>query len=218
MLPQEVRMILSRSSLFVVFSLLLVIGAPPTFASIKDKHSLPPRTTSGVDHIIVVMMENRIFDHLLGWHPTANARQTDLSYLDVDGISHDTAPLAPDYQGCVHPDPDHSWAGGRIDYADGAMTGFIARTTDTYPIGFYTENDRPFFETLALAYTTFDNFFSSILAETYPNRIFMHAAQTDRLDNTLTLSTLPTIWDRLREKGVSARYYYSDVSFLWLWG
>jgi len=46
----------------------------------------------------------------------------------------------------------------------------------------------------------------------------MHAAQTDRLTNTLTVSTLPTIWDRLAEKGVSARYYFSDASFLWLWG
>lgn len=213
---------LSRSSLFVAFSLVLVIGASSTSASIKDKHSLPPRATSGVDHIIVVMMENRSFDHLLGWHPTANARQTGLSYLDADGISHDTASLAPDYQGCTHPDPDHTWAGGRIDYADGAMTGFLAQTTDTYPVGFYTKNDteddRPFFNSLALAYTTFDNFFSPILAETYPNRIFMHAAQTDRLDNSLKFSTLPTIWDRLSEKGVSARYYYSDVSFLWLWG
>jgi phospholipase C len=46
----------------------------------------------------------------------------------------------------------------------------------------------------------------------------MHAAQTDRLVNELRIVRLPTIWDRLAAKGVSARYYYSDVSFLWLWG
>jgi phospholipase C len=46
----------------------------------------------------------------------------------------------------------------------------------------------------------------------------MHAAQTDRLTNTLTISTLPTIWDRLKAKGVRARYNRSDFSFLWLWG
>jgi hypothetical protein len=38
----------------------------------------------------------------------------------------------------------------------------------------------------------------------------MHAAQTDRLTNTLTILTLPTIWDRLKAKGVSARYFRSD--------
>jgi len=56
------------------------------------------------------------------------------------------------------------------------------------------------------------------LGQTYPNRIYQHAAQTDRITNTLTLSTLPTIWDRLAEKGVVGRYYYSDVPFLALWG
>jgi phospholipase C len=36
--------------------------------------------------------------------------------------------------------------------------------------------------------------------------------------NTLDISTLPTIWDRLAANRVSARYYFSDVSFLALWG
>jgi phospholipase C len=34
----------------------------------------------------------------------------------------------------------------------------------------------------------------------------------------LDLSTLPTIWDRLQQAGVSCRYYYSNVPFLALWG
>ncbi|HJV66805.1 MAG TPA: alkaline phosphatase family protein [Geomonas sp.] len=199
--------------------LLVLLMASLSFGKEKDKHSLPPRATSGVDHIVVVMMENRSFDHLLGWHPTANARQSGLSYPDRDGVLQPTEPLAPDYQGCSHPDPFHSYSGGRVEYAGGKMNGFLlAGTNDDYAIGFYTESDRPFYNSLAVNYTTFDNFFSPILASTYPNRIFMHAAQTDRLDNTLDLSTLPTIWDRMNEKGVSARYYYSDVSFLWLWG
>jgi phospholipase C len=177
------------------------------------------RNKSTVDHIVVVMMENRSFDHLLGWHPTANGEQAGLTYPDETNPAVPTAPLAPDYMGCDHPDPDHSWAGSRVAYADGDMNGFLlAGQNDGYAIGYYTEADRPFFNTLALQYTTFDNFFSAHLGSTYPNRIFMHAAQTDRLDNTLDLSTLPTIWDRLAEKEVSARYYFSDVSFLWLWG
>jgi phospholipase C len=46
----------------------------------------------------------------------------------------------------------------------------------------------------------------------------MHAAQTDRLKNDSTTSTLPTIWSRLEEKGLSGRYYFSDLPFLALWG
>lgn len=48
--------------------------------------------------------------------------------------------------------------------------------------------------------------------------MFSHAAQTDRLDNSLTISTLPTIWDSLAAAGVSHKYYYSNVPFLALWG
>jgi phospholipase C len=56
------------------------------------------------------------------------------------------------------------------------------------------------------------------MAETYPNRFYLHAAQTDRLTNTLDISTLPTIWDRLAAKSLPAKYYFSDIPFLALWG
>ena len=211
----------SRSLLIATLSCSVLVLAPVALAKPKDKQRLPPRATSGVDHIVVVMMENRSFDHLLGWHPTADAVQQGLSYPDPEAANtpvptHQLSPL--DYTGCGHPDPNHSWAGGRAQYNGGAMNGFLAGSNDDYAIGYYVAEDRPFHAALASEFTTFDHFFSSILAGTYANRVFQHAAQTDRLENSLTLSTLPTIWDRLIEKGVSARYYQSDVSFLWLWG
>ncbi len=99
------------------------------------------------------------------------------------------------------------------------MDGFlVAGNNDIYAIGYYVEADRPFFNSFARAYTTCDRYFASIMGPTFPNRIFLQAAQTDRLDNTFEISTLPTIWNRLIGKGVTARYYYSDVSFLWRWG
>jgi phospholipase C len=57
------------------------------------------------------------------------------------------------------------------------------------------------------------------LGPTYPNRIYQHAAQTDRLDDSLLpLSTLPTIWDRLAQHGLDGRYYFSDFPILAFWG
>ena len=204
------------------------LAAPPARNDQGDNHqdtkaqkkTTPPKPArSGIDHIIVVMMENRSFDHLLGWLPNADGMQAGLTYVDANGTPHDTAPLAPDYMGCTHPDPDHSWEGGRVEYDGGAMDGWLrAGANDTFAIGYYLEEDRPFFNALARNYTTCDRFFASIMSETYPNRIFQHAAQTDRLTNTLDISTLPTIWDRLAEEGVSAKYYFSDVPVLLLWG
>jgi phospholipase C len=180
--------------------------------------ALPSPESSGIEHIVVVMMENRSFDHLLGWMPNANGRQAGLSYPDNNGNLQPTQRLTY-YVGCSHPDPDHSYAGGRSEYDNGKMDGWLRTSTnDSFCIGYYEQADLPLFGTLALNFTTLCNYFPSILSSTFPNRVFQHAAQTDRLSNTLTISTLPTIWDSLQAAGVSCRYYYSNVPFLALWG
>src|SRR5688572_31446892 len=70
--------------------------------------SLPKPDKSGIKHIIVVMVENRSFDHLLGWLPGADGMQAGLQYEDAAGTLFDTHHLAPDFQGCRLSDPDHS--------------------------------------------------------------------------------------------------------------
>ena len=189
-----------------------------TPATVSQESALPSPDSSGIEHIVVVMMENRSFDHLLGWLPGANGKQAGLSYTDSAGESHPTSRLTT-FVGCSHPDPDHSYAGARSEFNNGAMDGWLRTTTnDVFSIGYYEEADLPFFSALARNYTTLDNYFPSILSSTFPNRVFQHAAQTDRLSNTLTISTLPTIWDSLAAAGVSHKYYFSNVPFLALWG
>ncbi|HEX4773283.1 MAG TPA: alkaline phosphatase family protein [Bryobacteraceae bacterium] len=85
-------------------------------------------------------------------------------------------------------------------------------------MGYYTAQEVPFLGALAQAYTTCDHWFASILAETFPNRMFLWAAQTDRLSNTLSLSGLATIFDRLSAGRISHRYYFGNIPFLALWG
>lgn len=165
------------------------------------------------------MMENRSLDHFLGWLPNADGKQAGLSYADRSGTVHNTFPLAPDFTGCSYPDPDHSYTGARTEYDNGAMDGFLKVQANTvYPIGYYTEANIPFLAALARNYTTCDRYFPSILGPTFPNRIFQHAGQTDRLSDSLTISTLPTIWDHLAAQGVSHGYYFSNVPFVALWG
>ncbi|MFL5308056.1 MAG: alkaline phosphatase family protein [Polyangia bacterium] len=174
---------------------------------------------SGIEHVVVVMMENRSFDHLFGWVHGADGRQAGLSYPDRTGAMQPTHPLAPDFQGCAHPDPDHSFQGGRVEYDGGACDGWLrAGSNDEFAIGYYRQADLGFFGRAVPQWTAMDRYFAPIMAETYPNRIYQHAAQTDRLTNTTAISALPTIWDRLAAKGIEGRYYYSDVPFLALWG
>lgn len=181
---------------------------------------LPEARQSGLDHIVVIMMENRSFDHLLGWLPGADGKQAGLTYADRNGVAHATHPLAPDYQGCGHPDPDHSVQGGVTELDGGACDGWLrAGSNDDFAIGYYTEFDLPFWSGVARSFTTFDRYFSAILGPSLPNRLYAHAGVTDRLDDSiLPPSDLPTIWDRLATAGVSARYYYNDLPVTGLWG
>ena len=192
-------------------------AAVPSSALRPATTALPKPAQSGIEHIVVVLMENRSFDHYLGWLPGADGRQAGLSYPDDKGVMHKTHHLT-ERQGCGFNDPDHSYAGGRTQFANGKLNGFRKGGNDDFALGYYTGADLPFYRSLVKQATVFDHWFCSILSSTYPNRFYTHAARTDRSSNTMTESTLPTIWDRLADAGVSANYFYSDLPFLALWG
>lgn len=174
---------------------------------------------SGLEHVVLVTLENRSFDHFLGWLPGADGRQAGLAFPDRTGVLQSTYPLAPDFQGCGRSNPDHSYAGSRLTYANGACDGWLlAGANDSLAIGYYTQHDLAFLGAAAPAWTTCDRYFAPIMAETAPNRIYQHAAQADRLTDSLNLCHLPTIWDRLAAAGVSGHYYFSDLPILGLWG
>jgi phospholipase C len=126
------------------------------------------------------------------------------------------------------------------------MNGFLQRPTtpagnagvklaaaNTFPIGYYTnlnpdgsrkaEPDIPVIGALAEHYTVLDRYFCSFAGETFPNRFYQHAAQTDRDHNSEVISKLPSIWDHLspipNKKGVpTGGYFFRDLPFLGLWG
>ncbi len=182
--------------------------------------NLPSPEKSGIEHVIVVTMENRSFDHFLGWLPGAAGIPPGLSFSDSSGAGHPVYPLSGDYTGCGHPVPDNSYGTPNVTaYDSGKMDGFLrVPGNDIYSIGYYTAADIPFLAAFAQAYTTCDHWFAPILAETFPNRMFLWSAQTDRLSNSYSLSELPTIFDRLSKAGVSHRYYFGNIPFLALWG
>ena len=90
---------------------------------------LPLPQDSGIEHIVVVMMENRSFDHFMGWLPGARGKQAGLKYPDNNGVLQNTYHLTS-YTGCGHRDPDHSYAGGRDEYDNGKMDGWLRTTTN----------------------------------------------------------------------------------------
>ncbi|HVM40563.1 MAG TPA: alkaline phosphatase family protein, partial [Acidimicrobiia bacterium] len=191
-------------------------------------------------------------DHYLGWLATDDhyletgkrrygadfgfGGDNTQTYLDPEGTAVDTFHLPSTYQGteayrgCGHPDPGHGWDAGRAQ-RDG---GFLAAGSgnDEYALGYYLGNDLPLYATLARQYTTFDHYHCSLLAPTFPNREYMHSAQSGGLKSNALPPEVPghqtgftwdTIWDRLRDQagmvpGVDAGYFFVDLPAIMLWG
>ena len=165
------------------------------------------------------MMENRSFDHYLGWLDGADGKQAGLTYVDRDGVTH-ADPPPHRLPGLRAPRPGPLLRGRpraaqrralrRLAALGGERRASRSATTARRDLGFYGH--------AAPYWTTFDRYFSATLAETYPNRFYQHSARTDRIHNSTDIATMPTIWDRLAAKGVSRAYYYVDVPFLALYG
>ena len=101
--------------------------------------ALPAPAASGIDHIVVVMMENRSFDHFLGWLPGADGKQAGLTYVDRYAIPHTTFHQSA-YASCGFNDPDHSYEGGRIEYNKGRCDGWLkAGQNDELAISYYAK-------------------------------------------------------------------------------
>ncbi|MGZ4690335.1 MAG: alkaline phosphatase family protein [Acidimicrobiia bacterium] len=211
----------------------------PTFDSVLN-HS--PKE-SGIDTVVIVMMENRSFDHYFGWlasdaeYVDAGRRRygktfkvvakNKLSYPDPLGQEIPTAHLAISteepvpFRGCDHPIPGHGWNSGRAQ----RDRGFLGRDSgnDEYALGYYERDDLALYRELVRRFTTCDRWHSSLLAGTFPNRQYVHSATSEgRKEDPIPLEVgiyrAETIWDRLGAARIPARYYYTDLPILSLWG
>ena len=209
---------------------LAALGAGTADAGLLKKKRLGPSVLPAsnsvpIDTIVVVMMENRSYDHYLGWLPGG---VQDRTYLDSQGAEHHTSHWAPDYAGCGHPDPGHGWGSGRVQLGGEARdgSGFVkdGSGNDDFALGYYQPEDVPVWAALAQNATIFNQYYCSLLASTYPNREYQHAATSGgRTSNDFPSNPIlgfgdETIWDRCSARGVSWAYYYSNLPVIGLYG
>ncbi len=185
-----------------------------------------PEPEAAVDHFVILMMENRSYDHYLGSRA--------LEGLPGDGLTSDMANV--DLAGTPHPvyredvlcvaDPPHGWDSSHLQFNAGANDGFMSEyEADVgvgiapHVMGYFTRDDLPVTHALADSYTSCDRYFCSVMGPTWPNRFYFHAAQSEGLrTNDSPQELMTTIYDRLTEKGVSWGYFYTDLPFLLLLG
>ena len=141
----------------------------------------------GIQNIVVVMFENRSYDHLLG------ARK--LEGLGGDGLVAGMAnpnlagAMIPVYpapmNGLCVPDPPHGWSSSHDQWGLGMNQGFLAEYQRSHNDGalthvmqYLTRAHVPVAWSLADNYTTCDRYFCSVMGPTWPNRMFWHSGDS----------------------------------------
>jgi phospholipase C len=161
-------------------------------ASIARAASLPAnagsRTMNDVEHIVILMQENRSFDHyfgtLNGVRGFGDPRPVPLPggrpvWYQTDGSGKVTAPFRPvppngDNLGLTFiEDLNHDWNGTHTAWNSGRWDRWIpAKSTTT--MAYLTRRDIPFHFALADAFTVCDAYHCSLMSSTDPNRYYMY--------------------------------------------
>ena len=196
-----------------------------------------PPGLDNLKHIVVLMMENRSFDHMLGSltgvNPQIDGITTQLSNPDTTGAAVQPLPLAQ-FQGQLDPDPDHHFPavdmqifGGdtspnRVANMQGFVKSYFNQQKDvghSQKIMYYfAQNQLPVLTTLALEFAVFNRWFASIPGPTICNRAFAHYGTSfGRVDMNLLYVNEPfkSIYDRLinaTPKHTAKLYYYDTAS------
>jgi phospholipase C len=108
------------------------------------------------------------------------------------------------------------------------MDGFIREhAADAGPehgdevMGYYRREQLPIYYAMADEFVLCQRWFCSVRGPTWPNRMYLHAAQSAGRKNNDSPSPpgfrFPTIYDSLEAAGIDWKYYYTDLPFLALW-
>jgi phospholipase C len=196
-----------------------------------------------IEHIVVVMLENRSFDHMLGYLslPAALGGRGRTDVVGLRGPDQDFNEYAGKRYAIHHldrtafdgeaEDPDH--AGESVDeQLAGGSKGFVenfarisaeraAKLGVPVPdpglvIGYYDSDDLPVYDHLASEYCVVDRWFSSVPGATWPNRLYAMCGQAagSRDDASPPIYNLPTFVRYLDEGGVDWRWYSFDPGTL----
>ena len=194
-----------------------------------------------IEHIIVLTLENRSFDHMVGCLQSVNAK--------IDGVMAAGGPRTNEYEGqslrqtdgaqrTVLNDPIHEHPDVMVQIAPDASGnpngGFVRDYVEAYPkmnpadrgevMKFHGLDTLPALHMIARHFTVCDRWFSSVPGPTWTNRLFaMSGTSLGRVkmaDGIMNLNihwyNQATIFDRLNERKKSWKVYFDDgaLSFL----
>ncbi len=200
---------------------------------------------SDIQHIVILMQENRSFDHYYGTmpgvrgfaDPTAITLPTGNPVFYQPDPSHAQGYLLPFYynpsatSAQATPGTDHTWPTQHQAWDNGKMDQWIAAKGE-YTMGYFKQQDIPFHWALAESFTICDNYHCSVFGPTNPNRLYMWTGMIDPngtgggpiIDNSPAFNNIILSWttypERLQAAGISWKVYqeednYDDNALAW---
>ncbi len=198
-----------------------------------------------IEHIVILMQENRSFDHYFGTMPGVRGFRdpTAITLPNGDPVfyqpdpSHAQGYLLPFYYDTfatsaqATPGTDHTWPTQHQAFDNGKMDQWVA-AKGPYTMGYMKQRDIPFHWALAEAFTLCDNYHCSVFGPTNPNRLYMWTGMIDPngtgggpiIDNSPAFNNIILSWmtypERLEAAGISWKIYqeednYDDNALAW---
>jgi len=196
---------------------------------------LKESTSAGypVKYVVVLMMENRSFDHFLGFlkrnisaidglngneTQPYNTSDPNSKVIKVNENGFDTGPDDPCHSFNCITEQVYGYAKPVNQTATPKMNGFVQNAveqghTDYNPISEFNETKLPILSTLAEQFVVFDHWFCSAPTPTNPNRAYvMSGTSNGYTDNSVPTNGWPqqTHFEQVALEGKSWRIYYSD--------
>ncbi len=207
-------------------------------AAIEGNHRT--RSLRDVEHVVVLMQENRSFDHYFGTmrgvrgygdpHPVTLPSGKDV-FHQPNGTD-EVLPFHPDVPNAglaFLEDLDHGWAGGHQALNRGLYDQWVP-VKSAATMAYLTRQDIPFHYALADAFTVCDAYHCSLLGPTDPNRYYMWTGSTGGagtgggpvIANDEIGYSWTTYPQRLQQAGVSWKIYQDagdglDQAGSWGW-
>jgi len=205
----------------------------------------PTGALGDIEHIVILMQENRSFDHYFGTMPGVRGFADPAAIRLPNGAPVFRQPFKEHPQGYLTPfrydttmtsaqatpGTDHSWPTQHQAWNNGRMDQWIA-AKGPYTMGYFAQADIPFQWALAQAFTICDNYHCSVLGPTNPNRLYMWTGMIDPggtgggpvIDDSPAYNNVILSWttypERLQRAGISWQVYqeednYDDNALAW---
>jgi len=177
-----------------------------------------------IKHVVLLMLENRSFDHMLGCLPNVNG--VGMGHTNADSAGN-VYTQEPSRTREIDPDPIHETK-NVLRQIDGGNKGFVADYEMAYPQSSVSQRQEimsyyplgflfPLHE-LAQQFTVCDNWFASVPGPTWTNRLFAMSGTslgrvkmpTGIFDLNIHNYTQDSIFDRLADAGIPWRVYFGD--------